>query len=158
MPSERDDSGSPRLLRYRRIAVAVDGSPCSAKALEEAVGLAKCAGSELSVLHVMVVSSALFSADVRQPIEGVEREKREQGERLVAAASAEARRHGVEAKEVLVEAMDSAVTGIAHYMAENDVDLLVVGTRGLTGVRRLFVGSVASGVVRCAPCTVMVVK
>ena len=153
-----EDAALERSGLYGRIAVAIDGSACSGRALTEAIKFARCEGAELTILHVMVVSSALYSVDVRQPIERGENEERERGERLVAAALAEAEKLGVQAKVALVEAMDSAVNGITDYMAEHDVNLIIVGTRGLTGIKRFFTGSVATGVVRCAPCSVLVVK
>lgn len=152
------DSTWDKTQLYRRIVVAIDGSPCSEKALNEAVRIAKCEGASLTVLHVMVVPSALFSPNVRQPIERVELDERARGERLLAAAAAKAKESGVEPRRALIEGMDSAINGIADYAAKNKFDLVVVGTRGLTGIKRLLIGSVAAGVVRCSPCTVMVVK
>jgi len=50
------------------------------------------------------------------------------------------------------------VTAIADFAKENNFDLIVVGSRGLTGLTRWFVGSVAEGLVRTAHCPVLVVK
>jgi nucleotide-binding universal stress UspA family protein len=47
---------------------------------------------------------------------------------------------------------------ILHFAAENHVDLIVMGTHGRTGLRRLLMGSVAEQVVRKAPCPVLTVK
>ena len=144
--------------RFSHILAAIDGSECSAHALKTAVQMAKANGAALTVLHVMVLSLALYSGDVSQPMRKVEEREKSEGERLVAEASAEARKEGVEPRVAIVAATDSAVKGITDYAARNGIDLIVVGTRGLSGFRRLLVGSVAAGVVHCAPCTVMVVR
>ena len=52
----------------------------------------------------------------------------------------------------------SVVAQVVDYAESNNVDLIVVGTRGRTGFRKLLLGSVASGVVTYAHCPVMVVK
>lgn len=52
----------------------------------------------------------------------------------------------------------SVVAEIVDYAENNNIDLLVIGTRGRSGVRRLLLGSVASGVVTYAHCPVLVIK
>jgi nucleotide-binding universal stress UspA family protein len=52
----------------------------------------------------------------------------------------------------------SIVSAIVEYAKNKDVDLIVIGTRGRSGFKKLLLGSVASGVVTNAACPVMVVK
>ena len=144
--------------RFSHILAAIDGSTCSGRALKTAVMMAKTTGARLTVLHVMVVSLVLYSGDVAQPLRKIEESEKAEGARLLALASAEARKQGLEPEVAMVEATDSAVKGITNYAAKSNVDLIVLGTRGLGGIRRLLLGSVAAGVVGCAPCTVMVVR
>lgn len=144
--------------KFRRVLAAVDGSECSAHALNTAVRLARCDGAELTILHVIVISLALYSGDVGQPLTKVEEREKHEGERVLAMAESVARKAGMEPSVAMIEATDSAVKGITDYAVRNDTDLIVVGTRGLGGLKRLLLGSVAAGVVRCAPCAVMVVK
>ena len=49
---------------FRPLVAAVDGSECSIQALKTAVRLARSEGAELTILHVMVISLALYSGDV----------------------------------------------------------------------------------------------
>jgi nucleotide-binding universal stress UspA family protein len=52
-----------------------------------------------------------------------------------------------------------SITGmIVEHAEKNDVDLIVVGTRGLSSFRRLLIGSVARGVSNHAPCPVLIVR
>ena len=143
--------------KYRRILAAVDGSECSTHALRTAARLAQGEEAELTLLHVMVVSLALYSGDVAQPLGKVEEREKREGERFLAEAELVAKEAGVSPRTVMVES-ESAIKGIVEYAARNDVDLIVVGTRGLMGLKRLLLGSVASGVVHCAHCPVMVVR
>jgi nucleotide-binding universal stress UspA family protein len=52
----------------------------------------------------------------------------------------------------------SIVSAILRYAQKDDADLIIIGTRGITGFRKLLVGSVASGVVTYAHCPVLVIR
>jgi nucleotide-binding universal stress UspA family protein len=52
----------------------------------------------------------------------------------------------------------SVVGGIVNYSERENADLIVIGTRGRSGLTKLLLGSVASGVVTYAPCPVMVAR
>jgi nucleotide-binding universal stress UspA family protein len=65
---------------------------------------------------------------------------------------------GVKFKTEVVASPTSTVRAIVDYAERNEVDLIVVGTRGRSGFTKLLLGSVASGVVTYASCPVMVVK
>lgn len=143
---------------FRRIVAAVDGSECSVHALKTAVRLAQSEGAELTILHVMVISLALYSGDIGQPLAQVEAKEKSCGERITTRAESVAREAGIPVKVAMIEATDSAARGITDYAARNGADLIVVGTRGLGSLKRLLLGSVAAGVVHCAPCPVLVVR
>jgi nucleotide-binding universal stress UspA family protein len=53
---------------------------------------------------------------------------------------------------------DGIVKPILKYAEDEEIDLIVVGTRGRTGIKRMLLGSVASGVVTYAHCPVIIVK
>lgn len=59
--------------------------------------------------------------------------------------------------EILV-AVNSVVKEIVEYAEKQDVDLIVIGTRGMSGLKRILFGSTSSGVVTYAHCPVLVVK
>ncbi len=63
---------------------------------------------------------------------------------------------GVKVTRVFKEG--AAVDTIAKYVDENDIDLVVVGTHGRTGLIRMLLGSVAEGVVRKVKCAVLTIK
>ena len=54
--------------------------------------------------------------------------------------------------------ISSVVKEIVEYAEKNKVDMIVVGSRGLAGIKKMLVGSVASGVVTYAHCPVLVAK
>lgn len=69
-----------------------------------------------------------------------------------------ARENGVELREELINAQMSIAAEIVEYAVSNDVDLIIMGTRGRSGLRKMFLGTVAAGVVNSSQCPVMIIK
>ena len=68
-----------------------------------------------------------------------------------------AAKQGVEARAELIEA-PSVVEALVEFAANEKADLIVTGTRGMTGFKKLILGSVSSGIVNHAHCPVLVVR
>jgi nucleotide-binding universal stress UspA family protein len=54
--------------------------------------------------------------------------------------------------------VNSVLGSIIDYATSKNIDLIVIGTRGRTGLKRFFMGSVANGVVQHAHCSVLLVR
>lgn len=152
MPSS---AGKPPI---QHILVTVDGSKNAARAVKVASQIAKNNKAELTVLHVLTLPWAAYSGDVSYPVSKLEEDAKREGEQFIAAAAAIEEQSGVKAKTAIAECVDSPVKGIVDYADENNIDLIVVGTRGLGQFKRLLLGSVASGLVQYAHCSVLVVR
>jgi len=143
-------NGEPARYPYRNILVPTDGSECAGEALDRAVTLAARNGATLHVLSVLDLGSVGFEA-----YSGVEGLVSEAEERVAEAASA-GESAGVETIEH-VEVGSSPARGIQSYVADHDIDLVTMGTRGRTGVERYLLGSVAERTVRTSPVPVLTV-
>ena len=141
---------------FRHVLAAVDGSEASQSAVKVAARLATLAGAKLTALHVISVSAAAYSSG-SAAVTGAEMQDRKRAEGYLATAKETAEDYGAAATTRIVEDLQSPVRGITEYASVNHVDLIVVGTRGLGGFRRLLLGSVANGVVNYASCSVLVV-
>jgi nucleotide-binding universal stress UspA family protein len=139
---------------WRRIGCAVDFSDPSRLALEEAAGLAGRLGSQLLLIHV-VESAPSGPEPVFAPPPASH--PAESAAAQLEAWAVEAGRLGRGSVRTAT-ARGRAATEIARMAREEDLDLLVLGTHGRTGVRRLVLGSVAEETVRVAPCPVLVVR
>jgi len=126
------------MLRVRRIVFPTDFSACAEHAFSHAAWFAAATGAELHALHVRFPDFE----------EGPDVED----EDFLPGAAPE----DVLLRQVSVTA-DSAQDGIVRYAREHDADLVVMGTHGRTGIKRLVLGSVAEAVVRLAPCPVLTV-
>lgn len=132
---------------HREILVATDFSASSAAAVAHAARLAMESGARLHLLHV------LPPAD-RSPGQLAD-ERRHSLERLAGVISADAELALKTVKEVRVGRPAEAIVA---YAREVGTDLLVVGTHGRSGLRRLALGSVADRVLRDSPCPVVVIR
>ncbi len=142
---------------FRRILVAVDGSEHARTAARMAVYMAKELRVELTALYIMTLPWAAYSGGVAVPIEKIEERLREVGEKATGEVAAMAQKEGIKVKLAIEEEIESPVRGITKYATSETIDLIMLGTRGLGEVKRLLLGSVASGVVTYAKCSVLVV-
>ena len=141
-----------------RILLATDGSEEAELAALKAVDLAQSTDSELHVVHVGVVSLFLLSypgtlGDDDKLYEQIEEESRELLRKLswqVKAAGGTVAGTHLRMGEVDLE--------IAALAKELGADLIVMGCRGHRGIRRAIEGSISDGVIRHAPCPVLVVR
>ncbi len=157
--SQTEGSEHPSQKGFRKILVGFDGSENSTKALGVACMLA--GEYNAGVVVVNVFSSPVYAAvGAMMPVagmEGVEESAKKRAEELVGQAVGIAKGEGVEATGEALRAA-SAVQAITGYALTNDIDLIVLGTRGLTGFKRMMLGSVSSGVVANAHCSVLVAR
>lgn len=152
-------------IATKRIIAAVDGSVHSLNAFERAMELAKGQKAKLMIVHVIpdTRTGALVEfgtkygsmAIVRAYLNAAEKEALE----WLKPLETKAKQNGVNAEtEILWEMGKSPIQLITEYAKKNAVDMIVMGTRGMGGFKRLLLGSVAGGVVAHAPCSVMVVR
>jgi len=142
-------------LVFRRVLVAVDGSPNSARAARVAVTMAKKYEAELHVLHVIPQPPYMLTPD---SLEDYYRDTKKAAERWVDEVVSLGNSQGLKVKGMILEHAPSVVEFISDYAAKNEVDLVVVGTRGLGGFKKLVIGSTSAGTVSHAPCSVLVVR
>lgn len=136
---------------YKNILVPTDGSPGAAQALNHALDLAELFDS---TIHGLYVIEPVYTADAG--IEYIIEMLRNTGEQAIADFE-----RTVEEREFTMrtEIRDgTAYREILDYVEEHEIDLLVMGTQGRTGVDRYLLGSVTEKVVRLAPIPVLTVR
>lgn len=137
----------------RTLLVALDFSESSRKALEFAVGLARATGARLELFHAYHLPIGT-GYDVSLPGELLPRVRDAAAARLDEAV-AKVRAEGVEATGHLAEGVASeAICDAAERLR---ADLVVMGTRGLSGLAHVLLGSVAEHTLKTAPCPVITV-
>ena len=144
---------------YQRILVPVDGSSASLQGLREALSLAKGLNARVRVLHVVDEFVADPSLGSGAYYEESVKALREGGQATLAEAAAFAQAHGTEPETLLIDTIGRrAADVIIEQAREWGAELIVMGTHGRRGVRRLLLGSDAELVVRQAPVPVLLVR
>lgn len=136
-------------LRTESLLVAVDGSEAGDRAVYLAFGIQKSYGSRLAAISVADVPSHLYGIAPQAAREIVEK-ARDNLEKVRAMSEAE----GIAAEFVLLEG-DPAQT-IINVARQRNSGLIVMGSHGRSGLKRLLMGSVTERVVSHAPCAVLV--
>lgn len=140
-------------VRLKNILFATDFSPYSWQALPYVKDMARKFGSTLYLCHVVTPSQLIVGAPEAAPYLYEAAQKSAAEGLAVLAKSSELK--GLQTKAVLASgALEDELTKV---VAENHIDLIVIGTHGRTGVRRLILGSAAEAICRIATCPVITV-
>lgn len=145
---------------YKHILVAVDGSDISNMALREAIKLAKDQHSTLRLVHVVDLTLA-YSAVEAPYVGDYQTAVRAAGRKVIIDCSATVREAGIEfdTKSIVIETLDQHIYDAIDEEAKRwPADLIVIGTHGRRGFRRLLLGSVAEGVTRVASKPVLLIR
>jgi nucleotide-binding universal stress UspA family protein len=144
---------------YQKILVAVDGSATSQRGLQEAIKVAKGTGAELLLVHV--VNEAVMVPDYVPSAyyEPLFAALRETGVKVLDQAVAAAQRAAVRCERKLVETVGGRVADEVVKQAHAwSADLIVMGTHGRRGLKRLALGSDAELVLRLSSAPVLLVR
>jgi nucleotide-binding universal stress UspA family protein len=144
---------------YKRILVAVDGSSTSMRGLDEAVRVAKAMGGRLLLVHVVneLIIGPEFAPSVYY--ESIIVSLQAAGKQVLEQASSAVRKADVPCEQKLVETMGvRAADELVREAQEWKADLIVLGTHGRRGLKRLVMGSDAELVLRMSPVPVLMVR
>jgi nucleotide-binding universal stress UspA family protein len=148
---------------FSKILVPIDGSEYSFRAAQYATDLSIKNTSDLILLSVVPSkimygdSSGIFGA---VPATNFKKYKNEANKWFNQIIS-EIKNEGLEIKKIKTDVITtpvSIVSTILEYAEKQCTDLIIVGTRGITGFKRMLLGSVASGIVTYAHCPVLVIR
>ena len=143
---------------YKSIVVGTDGSDTASEAVRAAIGLAKQSGAKLRIVSAFEPVSKVrlreearsAPADVQWAINPLEDVDTVLGEAL-----GWAQQDGVSAESLAREG--DPADALLDVAEEQGCDLLVVGNKGMSGVKRFLLGSVPNRVAHHAPCSVLIV-
>ncbi|MCW4037440.1 MAG: universal stress protein [Candidatus Bathyarchaeota archaeon] len=159
---------------FAKILVPLDGSEHSLKGLDYAITLAKKFSSVVHIVHIVHIVQAVSAAtydtafmmrglytrasDMAGPsfMIDLKNHLEENGRRILATTEAKTREAGIKAVTTLL--YGSPAEEIINFAEKEEMDLIVIGDRGLGSVTRFFLGSVSNKVSRHAPCPVLIVK
>jgi nucleotide-binding universal stress UspA family protein len=156
--------------KFSRILVAIDGSASSMKAAEFAIMMAEKGGtgmlekskSELIALTALDVSTprSFLSSFIAAPTYGLKEleEERNQAKQWMDKLRQKAENRKIPFRSEIIEGVVSAGTAITDYASSHGINIIIVGTKGRSGVSKVLLGSVAFKVVTHSSCPVIVIK
>ena len=139
-------------MSIRKILIAVDEQPVSVRAAEVGSELARSLGGEVALIHV---NDPAYPVDTGIPPQALMARAQEDSKALLAGF-----RQRLALPPTTLEFVQTGAPAatIAKAAKEWPADLIVIASHGRTGMRRALLGSVAEGVMRGAPCPVLVVR
>ena len=146
-------------MSYQHILVPVDDSPISYAAIEHAEKIAQAFGSEITVMCVLSVDP-LRSVDFYKVAPAITQyvlEAEQNAQARLADIQQTFLNHGIKINTCIVRSVPPA-TGILNVADEIHADMIIMGSHGRTGLKKLFLGSVAQEVLGSSHIPVLIVK
>ena len=142
------------VARMEKLLLPTDGSMASEGAAREAINLAKTCGSKLYIISVVEIPAfgGEFVETLPKMIEKLETDARG----LLESLKERAGKEGVSCEALIYQGVEP-YKYIVDEAAKNNVEMIIMGGRGKTGLERVMMGSVTAKVIGHAPCKVMVV-
>ena len=141
----------------KKILVPFDGSGYSEKAFEKALEIAEKFESEL-IVTTIIQSKISDSAGISlERLQEIQDEEEDIATTMLKKLEDKAKTKNVSFSIKIVHNPSSS-EGIVNYADSNNIDLIVMGSHGRTGFRKIVLGSVANGVVGRAKCSVLITK
>lgn len=138
---------------FEKMLVPFDGSEHSERALDVSIKMAKEFIGNITLIHVYPIH---FYSMETALIGEAEAARRRAALNVLAKAKERVEAEGIHLETQVMEGQ--IVQEILKVAREDKFDLIVMGARGVSKIRELILGSVSEGVIRHAPCPVLVVK
>ena len=145
--------------------IPIDGSTNSMKAIDYAVDLADKYISELLALHVLYSQSGfafhketVAGAITSSSLNDLNLDAKQEAEKWFKEINEKAEKRKVQIKTEVVFTVISIVEAILTYAEKENINLIIIGSKGKSGWKKLIVGSVASGISTYAHCPILIVK
>lgn len=144
--------------KFSKILVAIDGSEMSMKAAEYGVAMAKKDTASLVVISVIYTPASTFTYTKQEWFDEFLKKAKDESTKWFDKIKKNATQNGVQVKVETVEELYSIPAAIVKYAENENADLIIMGSTGKTGFKRLLLGSVANDVVIHSPIPVMIIK
>jgi len=141
---------------FDRVLIPTDGSEDATYAVQNGLSLAKLINAKEVIALYVKDMAILYGTPEDNEILFINTTLQEEGKNVLNAVKEEGKKIGVEVESLIVEGHPA--NEILTVAEERDIDIIVLGTLGRTGISRMLMGSVAEKVTRHAPCPVFVVR
>lgn len=137
---------------FSQILVCCDGSKYSDKAIRTACNMAKFYGSELSLIHVIektTKSNILAGSEYTDILRKYAKDVMQKAQKI-------SEQEGIKSKIITKEG--NVADEIVKYSKQHNIDLIIVGSKGLGAVVKFLLGSISSKIANHSLCSVLIIK
>ncbi len=145
-------------VAVKKILVPIDRSKYKEKIISYAISLGKAWEAEITAIHVIDPGRGVPGGRVKEKELEREERARRPAEELLNEAYLQAQKEGFNIKKEVVEESDTIGRAIIDYARKNNIDVIVIGTTGMSAVEEIFLGSVANDVIHHAHCPVFAIR
>ena len=142
----------------KKILAAIDRSKYKEKIIDYAIFLGKAWGAEVTAIHVIDPGRGVPGGRIKEKEKQREEEAKRPAEDLLSEAEQQAKKEGINLRKEIVEESDTVEKAIIDYAKKNNIDVILIGTTGMTAAEEVFVGSVANSVIHHAHCPVFAIR
>lgn len=152
-------------MLFKNILLAFDGSESSSRASDYAIYLAHLENATLTFIHVIdnikqggAIGLRARYGDVRL-VKGFKKARKQDAEKWIKPIQDKANEKGIKTQLVIVDDESSSkVELITQYIRDNQIDLVIMGSRGLSKFKQLLLGSIATQLISYSTCPIMVIR
>lgn len=151
-------------IQIKKILVPLDGSNCSFRAAKYAIEVARLQKAQIYCIHVInkiPYGYSLPGSSLEEYFENAKNQAQSWFTHVINIGKREAADKNsdyLDIKTDILRGLDSVSDAIITFATKNKIDLIMMGTKGRTGLKRFLMGSVAQGVVQHAHCSVLLVR
>jgi nucleotide-binding universal stress UspA family protein len=145
-------------VAVKKILAAIDRSKYKEKIIDYAISLGKAWGAEVTAIHVIDPGRGVPGGRIKEKEKQREEEAERPAEDLLSEAELQAKKEGINLRKEIVEESDTVEKAIIDYAKKNNIDVILIGTTGMSAAEEVFVGSVANNVIHHAHCPVFAIR
>lgn len=145
-------------VAVKKILAAIDRSKYKEKIIAYAISLGKAWGAEVTAIHVIDPGRGVPGGRVKEKEKQREEEAERPAEDLLSEAELQAKKEGINLRKEIVKESDTVEKAIIDYAKKNNIDVILIGTTGMSTAEEIFLGSVANNVIHHAPCPVFAIR
>ena len=145
-------------VAVKKILAAIDRSKYKEKIIDYAISLGKAWGAEVTAIHVIDPGRGVPGGRIKEKEKQREEEAERPAEDLLSEAELRAKNEGINLRKEIVEKSDTVEKAIIDYAKKNNIDVILIGTSGMSAAEEVFLGSVANSVIHHAHCPVFAIR
>ncbi len=153
-----DEPADRHMISVKKILIPIDSSEYKKKIVDYALSLAKAWDAEITAIHILDMGCGVGYDKHKE----IKPEKIQEGkiyaEGLLNEIDLTAKKEGINIEKEVLEKNDKVGKTIVEYAKKNKMDVIVIGTKGMTTVEEYFFGSVVKDVFQYAHCPVFAIR